>query len=99
MDKVFALTAYPTLKLKVPLFMGTGGADLSSPTPMQLLLGQESCDAGTVLEAHLYPGLGHGETVEGARPDAAVFVRKVFAGEPIAGNCNARPHRPSGKGS
>ncbi len=98
MAKVFALTAYPTLKLTQPLFMGTGGADLTSPVPMQLLLGQEACDAGTRVEAHLYPGMGHGETVDAAKADAGAFVRKLLAGEPIAGNCQDRPRPPAANG-
>src|SRR3546814_10456145 len=53
---------YPTLKLPVPIFMAIGAADRDVAPAGQLRLAHEACDAGTVVEAHLYDGLDHAAT-------------------------------------
>ncbi|MDZ4375181.1 MAG: lipase family protein [Phenylobacterium sp.] len=78
---------YPTLKLPMPIFMGVGAADKDVAPAGQMQLAQEACDAGTVVEAHVYPGLDHAGTVNGSLKDSVPFARKVLAGEPIAPRC------------
>lgn len=90
-SQVFALMAYPHLKIPTPIFMGTGGKDHDVPPPMQLALGADACAAGTVIEQHVYPDLDHSGTVNGSTGESSVFVAKAFAGETIAGNCDSRP--------
>jgi hypothetical protein len=85
--KYFPLMAYSTLKLKGPVFMGTGGKDADVPPPGQDRLFNDACAVGTVIERHVYPTLDHSGTVNGSLADSTPFVKKAFAGEPIPGNC------------
>src|SRR3546814_12151429 len=71
---------YPTLKLPVPIFMAIGAADRDVAPAGQLRLAHEACDAGTVVEAHLYDGLDHAATVNGSLQDSVPFVRCVPVG-------------------
>ena len=85
--KHFPLMAYDSLKLKGPVFMGTGGKDLDVPPPGQERLFKDACAAGTVIEHRVYPDLDHSGAVNGSLADSTPFVKKAFAGEAIAGNC------------
>lgn len=85
--KYFPLMTYSTLKVKGPLFMGTGGKDADVPPPGQERLFNDACKAGSIIEHHVYPTLDHSGTVNGSLADSTPFVKKAFAGEPIAGNC------------
>lgn len=78
---------YPTLKLPMPTFMGAGAADMDVAPSGQMQLAREACDAGTVVEAHLYKGLDHSGTVNASLEDSLPFVRKVLDGQPIAPRC------------
>ncbi len=78
---------YPTFKLRQPVFIGTGEKDHDVPPPMQLAVVAKACAAGTVVEAHVYAGLNHGQTVPASQQDLLPFVRKVLAGEPIKPIC------------
>src|SRR3546814_671084 len=71
----------------VPIFMAIGAADRDVAPAGQLRLAHEACDAGTVVEAHLYDGLDHAATVNGSLKDSVPFVRRVLAGQPIAPRC------------
>lgn len=92
--KAYAHMGYPTLRIRTPVFMGTGGSDRDVPPGMQLQLGADACSAGSVIEQHLYAGLDHSGTVNGSTGESSVFVRKAFAGDKITGNCGARPTLP-----
>jgi pimeloyl-ACP methyl ester carboxylesterase len=81
---------YPTLKLEVPIFIGTGASDLTPSALNQLTLMKDACAAGSVVEGHVYAGLGHSATVNASLRDSIPFVRKLFAGEKIAPVCE--PH-------
>lgn len=78
---------YPTLKLPVPIFIGTGASDLTPSAVNQLTLMKDACDAGTVVEGHVYAGLGHSATVNASLKDSIPFVHKAFAGERIEAIC------------
>jgi hypothetical protein len=41
-----------------------------------------------VVEAHVYSGLNHGETVNASLKDSLPFVKKVMAGETIVPVCS-----------
>jgi len=84
---VFGQMGYSTLKPAAPVFMGTGGKDVDVPPPMQKALIIAACREGARLETHLYPELDHSGAVNGSLKDSTPFVKKAFAGEPIAGDC------------
>jgi len=86
-ERLYDIMGYRTLKPRGPVFVGTGGKDRDVPPGAQLALVKDSCAAGAVVEARLYPDLDHSGTVNGSVPDSTPFVRKAFAGEKIAGNC------------
>src|SRR3546814_18338221 len=65
----------------VPIFMAIGAADRDVAPAGQLRLAHEACDAGTVVEAHLYDGLDHAATVNGSLKDSVPFVSRVLAGQ------------------
>jgi pimeloyl-ACP methyl ester carboxylesterase len=79
---------YPILKLAQPIFVGTGAEDKDVAPEDQLSLVKDACDAGTVVEAHVYSGLNHGETVNASLKDSLPFVKKVMAGETIVPVCS-----------
>jgi hypothetical protein len=82
---------YPTLKLAQPIFIGTGTEDKDVSPEDQLSLVKDACEAGTIVEAHLYSGLAHGETVNASLKHSLPFVRKIMAGETIAPICDPHP--------
>lgn len=86
---------YSTLHLPVPIFMAIGAADRDVSPAGQLRLAREACDAGTVVEAHLYEGLDHSATVNASLKDSLPFVRRVLAGQPIAPRCVPAEEAPT----
>ncbi|MGA0596719.1 lipase family protein [Enterovirga sp. CN4-39] len=83
--------SYPTLKVAIPVFIGTGAEDRDVSAVNQLALVRDSCSAGTPVEAHLYAGLDHGGAVNGSLKDSLPFIRKVLAGERVEPRCNPVP--------
>lgn len=81
------LFRYSTVKLATPIFIGTGDRDQDVVPARQLALVRDACTASSVVEAHLYAGLDHGETLKASLKDSAPFVRKLMAGEPISPVC------------
>ena len=79
---------YATLKLSQPLFVGTDAYDHDVMPGRQLMLVRNACAQGTVVEAHLYAGRNHGETVNASLKHSIPFVQKILAGEPIRSICN-----------
>ncbi len=82
-----AQVSYPTLKLAQPIFIGTGAEDQTPTAASQVKLMQDACDAGSIVEGHLYKGLGHSETVNASLKDSIPFAHKVINGEPITPIC------------
>jgi len=71
---------------------GDAGADLTAAEDVELAPGQralvkDACAAGTVIEAHVYPGHDHQGTVNLSLADSVPFVRRVFAGQPVTPQC------------
>ncbi|GAA4483394.1 alpha/beta fold hydrolase [Gluconacetobacter asukensis] len=86
--------AFPTLKLAAPLFVGTGSEDRDVAPQGQLLLVRDACRAGTTVQAHLYRGLDHSQTVMASLPDSAAFTRSVMGGMPVTPDCAPVARRP-----
>ncbi|CAN5222161.1 lipase family protein [soil metagenome] len=86
-QRLYGLMGYRTLKMPRPVFIGTGGKDHDVPPDSQKALVKDACATGSVIEAHVYPDFDHGGTVNGSVPDSTPFIKKVFAGEKITGNC------------
>jgi len=78
---------YPTLKLPAPVFIGIGEADRDVPPSWQLGLTKKACAAGTIIEAHLYRGMNHVETMIASLEDSFSFAQRVLKGEPISSAC------------
>ena len=87
--KFYPLMAYSTLKVKGPVFMGTGGKDKDVPPPGQQRLVDDACKAGSVIEHKVYADLDHSGAVNGSLADSTPFVKKAFAGEALTGNCKS----------
>ena len=87
MAKFFPLMAYSSLKVKGPVFMGTGGKDADVPPAGQERLFKDACAAGSVIQHKVYPDLDHSGAVNGSLADSTPFVKKAFAGEALTGNC------------
>lgn len=85
--KFYPLMSYSTLKVKGPVFMGTGAKDMDVPAPGQQRLVNDACAAGAVIEHKIYPDLDHSGTVNGSLADSTPFVKAAFAGEALVGNC------------
>ncbi|QYJ08132.1 lipase family protein [Qipengyuania flava] len=90
--KAFARMGYPTLGLRVPLFVGTGGKDRDTPLRMQAALVRRACAAGTQVTAVYYPELDHRGVVPASTADSISFARAAFSGELVEGNCGALPY-------
>ncbi|SPL72110.1 Secretory lipase [Acinetobacter stercoris] len=79
---------YPTLKINFPVFIGTGANDRTPDARSQMKLVADACKAGTVVEGHLYHGLGHSETVNASLKDSIPFAKNVIDGQKIQAICN-----------
>lgn len=80
--------SYPTLKLAQPIFIGTGAEDKTPAAATQVALMQDACKTGSVVEGHLYKGLGHSETVNASLKDSVPFAHKVINDQPVTPICN-----------
>jgi len=85
--KVAAVEDWPTLRFSHPVFVGTGLADAAALPDFQYGTAAAACRAGSIVETHYYPGQDHGGAVNASLVDSVPFVRKMFAGQPVAGNC------------
>lgn len=59
--------------------------------PLQLGLVKAACAAGTIVQAHIYKGLNHDQTVNASLPDSAAFTKAVMADQPVPSNCTPTP--------
>jgi hypothetical protein len=86
---------YPTPKFAHPVLIGSGLADTTVFPEDQYNIVVAACHAGSRIEAHYYPGKDHNGTVNASLVDSVPFVKKVFAGQSIAGNCSTVRPPPS----
>jgi len=87
MAKLYPLMAYSTLKVKGPVFMGTGGKDKDVPPPGTGASVRRCVQGG---QRDRTQGLRRSRSLRrGQRllANSAPFVEKAFAGEAITGNC------------
>lgn len=77
----------PLESYAIPVFMGTGTADVDVPAPMQDALAAKLCEAGAVVLHQTYEGLDHSEVVNVSISDSLPFVRQLMSGEGLAGSC------------
>jgi pimeloyl-ACP methyl ester carboxylesterase len=80
---------YPTPRFVQPVFIGSGLADVTAFPEGQYDFVMAACYAGSIVEAHYYPGKDHGGTVNASLVDSVPFVKKIHSGQPIAGNCSS----------
>jgi hypothetical protein len=79
--------AWPTLRFAKPVFVGIGLADAAVAPRVQHGTAAAACRAGSIVETHYYPGQDHGGTLNASLVDSVPFVRELFAGGSISGNC------------
>ena len=87
----FTEMAYPRFELSVPVFIGSGEKDRDTPLRMQAALIRTACDAGSMIQSHVYPEHDHVSVLRPSMRDSIPFVRAAFASEPIHGNCDNLP--------
>ncbi|MEP2990693.1 MAG: alpha/beta fold hydrolase [Parasphingorhabdus sp.] len=87
----FGKMGFPTLRFSVPVFVGTGGNDKDTPPRMQAAFVKRACQAGSTIVSTLYPDLDHRAVVPGSTGDTLPFVRALFAGDDVEGNCGGLP--------
>jgi len=89
--EAFRKMQFPSLKLPVPLFVGSGAIDRDTPLRMQAGFVKQACAAGSTVEAHRYGEHDHLTTLNHSTIDSTKFVAAVFADTEIAGNCESLP--------
>lgn len=77
----------PLENYSIPVFMGTGSADVDVPASMQDALAAKLCEAGADVLHKTYEGLDHSEVVNASISDSMLFVRQLMSGESVAGTC------------
>ena len=91
----FAEMTYPRFDLPVPVFVGSGDMDRDTPLRMQRALIVEACNAGSVIQSHVYAGHDHVSLLNPSTRDSIPFVSAAFAGDSIEGNCDSLPLQPN----
>lgn len=82
------LMEYPTLKLAQPVFIGIGGKDSIALAGNTEMLVTDACEAGTVVEARLYPDATHDGVIKASFADAIVFTKRLLDKKPISPICS-----------
>jgi hypothetical protein len=93
--KAASYERYPAPRFAQPVFIGSGLADVVAFPEGQYNFVMAACYAGSRVEAHYYPGKDHSGTVNASLVDSIPFVKAVFAGRPIAGNCSSTQPPPA----
>jgi hypothetical protein len=78
---------FPSARMPVPIFVGTGLADGEAGTAQQYNAVVGMCAAGTSVEWHTYPGLTHNGAVNGSLQDSLPFVQRLMSGKAAQGSC------------
>jgi hypothetical protein len=95
--KTEVMEDYPTLRFAQPVFIGTGLVDTAAVPEFQYGIAAAACRAGSIVETHYYPGQDHGGAVNASLIDSVPFVKRLFAGQPVAGNCATLKAPPTTK--
>jgi Secretory lipase len=78
---------FPSARMPVPIFVGTGLADGEAGTAQQYNAVAGMCAAGTSVEWHTYPGLTHNGAVNSSLRDSLPFVQRLMSGKAGQGSC------------
>jgi hypothetical protein len=84
-----ALSDFPDVRIKTPVFVGTGLADSDAQTASQYNFVSAMCAAGDVVDWHYYPHATHGGAVMRSRADSPAFVEAVLKDRPVKNLCPA----------
>ena len=87
----FAKMGYPSFGISVPIFIGSGVNDRATPLRMQASLIKKACAAGAIVESHIYFDHDHLTVLNHSTLDSIPFVRDVFLGKIVVGNCDSLP--------
>ncbi len=90
-SRVTAETAFPDVRITIPVFVGTGLADTEAQPVKQYNFVSAMCAAGTKVQLRYYPHATHGSAVERSLADAPAFVAAVMAGRSVADDCADLP--------
>lgn len=82
-----AARRYPTLALKMPIFVGIGLSDSYTSPEQAFNIVRIACSRETRATVRFYPGLGHAETVNPSQRDSAPFVARVMNGQRPGNDC------------
>jgi hypothetical protein len=96
-EKLAAVEDWPTLRFPHPVFIGIGLADAAALPAQQHDTAAAACRAGSIVETHYYAGQDHGGAVNASLVDSVPFVKRVFAGDPVPGNCSTLQAPPAAK--
>ena len=80
-------TAYRSLHVPTPVFVGTGSTDADVPAVMQDALVRDACAKGTKIVHHTYAGLDHSGALNPRFADSRLFARALVSGKQVATNC------------
>ncbi|WP_227672415.1 lipase family protein [Komagataeibacter sp. FXV3] len=75
------------LKVKGPLFVITGGGDVSVPPGGVRDVARAACHNGISLAFRLYPGLDHDPTMANSTDDQITWIKDRFNGKPLSSDC------------
>jgi len=83
------VTEMKSVRMAMPLLLGTGLADRVIPPQYQFGAVAALCAAGNAVTWKQYGGIGHNGSVNAAFDDALAFARARLAGQAVPGNCSA----------
>ena len=90
-ENAYRYMGFPTLELGVPLFVGTGLADVDTPPRMQFQLVKAACTAGNVVSAHTYEGFDHLTMLNESQKDSMQFAKQALKDEGVISRCDTLP--------
>jgi hypothetical protein len=93
--RVDAATAFPDVRLRAPVFVGTGLDDRDAFPAKQYNFVSAMCAAGTVVELHYYRGADHSAAVPRSLADSPAFLDRLVKGRAVAGNCSSLTAPPA----
>jgi hypothetical protein len=82
-----ALSDFPDVRIKTPIFVGTGLADSDAQTVSQYNFVSAMCAAGDTVEWRYYPHATHGSAVMRSRAHSPAFVEAVLQDKPVKNLC------------
>lgn len=90
-ENAYRFMGFPTLDIGVPLFVGTGLADVDTPPRMQFQLVKAACAAGNVVSSHTYEGFDHLTMLNESQKDSTQFAKRVLTEQGVTNHCDTLP--------